>query len=312
MNSDQTDARDRNAVLRKSLVDIVNESKAQRPTKRRTAVSAIAAFGLAGALTGGAVSAVALAGVTDETTNISIENMAFNIVGTHTELLGTPFIVSGSGKTVINLGERPPGAEQLAIAFHCVEAGRFTQVIDDDPMSKSVMTCDEESTLRANGGGIQEVNGTGAHTLTLDSSSKYTIWASWAYQPPEPEASVEQESILSDGTVTAEEYRAAFDRFSTCMTDAGYPLLGIDDSRPIINYSIESAAVDSGEERDCYASHFKLVDMEWQVANEDTSETADIVRQCLINNGVAPAATLKEMDQQLRAISVDIEECLDK
>jgi hypothetical protein len=309
MNSDQTDTRDRNAVLRESLVELVDASSAQRPAKR-SVVYAIAAFGIAGALTGGAISAAAMASAPAETTNISIENMAFNIVGTHTELLGTPFIVSGAGKTVINLGERPTGAEQLAIAFHCVEAGRFTQVIDDDPMSQSVMTCDEESTLRANGGGIQEVNGTGAHTLTLDSSSKYTIWASWAYQPPEPKASVEQESMLSDGTVTAEEYRAAFDTFSTCMTDAGYPLLAVNDTRTIISYSIESAAVDSGEERDCYANHFKLVDMEWQGANEDTSQTADFVRQCLIDHGVAPAPTLKEMEQQLRAISVEIPQCL--
>lgn len=81
-------------------------------------------------------------------------------------------------------------------------------------------------------------------------------------------------------TVTQSEYRSAFDEFAACMSAEGYGVIIHDDSGTVIDYSIPGDAVTSGIEDVCYEP-FMPIDAAWQVANEDTSEFALAVRECL-------------------------------
>lgn len=81
-------------------------------------------------------------------------------------------------------------------------------------------------------------------------------------------------------TVTESEYRAAFAEFVDCMDAEGFGVIINDDSGTVIDYAIPGEAVQSGAEETCYTP-FMPIDAAWQVANEDTSETALLIRECL-------------------------------
>lgn len=90
-------------------------------------------------------------------------------------------------------------------------------------------------------------------------------------EPPTSTAQMSSEQVesLEDGLVTEDEYKKAFDAYSSCMTEGGYPLLlGKAGESKIIDFSVEAEAVDSGVEGDCYAEHFKEVDIGWQLSQE--------------------------------------------
>ncbi len=115
-----------------------------------------------------------------------------------------------------------------------------------------------------------------------------------------------QREALADGDVTFDEYRAGFDSFVACVKKAGYDIdeIGVGNDR-LINYSIPGTAMDAGIAESCYEDHFRLLDIEWQIANRDFSDEADRTRACLTVMGETPKATLDEMDAQLAAMSLD-------
>ena len=130
-------ASDRTAMLRASLVETVDATPARRARLRpRFVVAAIAAFALAGAATGGGIAAFAASrdGGDDatETVTISTASFAEQILGSHAQTFGTPFIVSGSGKIIVELGERPEGATSLLLLTGCVEAGHLDVKLDGE------------------------------------------------------------------------------------------------------------------------------------------------------------------------------------
>ena len=306
MSTDQAMS-DRDRELRRMLV-ATSSAEPSRPRRRSTVIASLAAFLVAGALTGGVVSAAAL-NVDDSPTTVSIEDMVELVVYDDAQLFGTPFVLSGQGNTTVELGSAPDGAEQLALAFHCVDAGTFRVLIDGEQQSE--IGCAEEDTARTNGGGYHVVKGDGEHTLTIatDHAKRYVLWASWATRATAPEPSAAQAAALSDGVVTETEYRDGFDRYSSCMTDAGHPVLGIDTSGTIIDYFNDSSAVTSGVEGRCYEGEFSDLDIDWQMQNQDTSETANVVGGCLTAHGVAPEPTLEARWVQLEAIPLTVEQC---
>ena len=120
-----------------------------------------------------------------------------------------------------------------------------------------------------------------------------------------------QQEAVADADVTLDEYRAGFRRFQSCLSAQGYELHGVAVGDVLIDYGVPDVAVESGTEADCYQSEFELVDMEWQVKNEDTSYTAEVSSKCLAENGVAPEDTLAEMTEQLEAAGIKFEDCLE-
>lgn len=270
MSTEQHPTADRDQELRTLLVATATATPAPSPKRGRTLVGSIIAFGLAGALTGGAISAAAALNAPEpaESTGpvtISIDEMTSTIVRDDTRLFDTPFVVRSSGDTTIELGKAPAGASSIAFALHCLDAGSFDYSIDGDWIGRT--SCSQQDTEFTNGGGFIDIQGNGVHTLRINARSQngYVIWASWATPAPPPEPSAQQQAALSDGIVTQDEYRAAFARYSECMSSAGYPLVFVDESLTVIQYSNTADAVGSGVEEQCYHSEFKQVDTDWQL-----------------------------------------------
>lgn len=282
MNGKSVHKSDRTAALRSELVGTVNAAPYTTPRVRpRSIGAAIAAFALAGAVTGGAISATALSAASnttppssaESTVTIDISAMAFNFVGAHTELFGTPFILSGHDETVIEMGTRPEGATSIVVTFHCLDEGTFTTAFNGEVDSR--MSCTDEDaaadkTASAGTSGHHSVEGDEPQTLTIKSKepSRYMVWASWANKAPEPEASAAQLAELSDGQVTRAEYNTAFDRFEDCMVTAGFPIDFVDRTGTVIQYSLTSDSVFAGADTKCYKAEFEQVDIAWQIAHE--------------------------------------------
>lgn len=260
--SSNTEYSARDAELRRMLV--ASATAPEQPARKRgTLLGLVGAFVAAGALTGGAVSAAALGGG-GQTVTVSIVDMTEHVVYDNAQLFGTPYILSGSGDQVIKLGTAPEGAEQIAVAFHCVDPGIFVIDVDGQPYTQE---CSPQVTSEANGGSYFSPGAGSDHSISVQTGrdTRYVLWASWATPAAVPETSPEQQAALEDGTVTEDEYRAGFVRYSACMLDAGYPLSGVDESGPVIGYSNDADAVTSGVEGTCYAREFAQLDMGWQI-----------------------------------------------
>lgn len=269
MSSETTTTSERDEQLRRLLVATATAEAATAPKRTRTLIGPIVAFTVAGAVTGGAISAAALSNEPPaEPTSISIEAMTEGIVRDDTQLFGTPFIIRSAGVTEIDLGQAPAGATSIALAFHCLNAGTFAYTLDGEPIGSS--TCTDSDTRYTNGGGFLQPSESNTHTLQIATEAElsYVIWASWAAAAPKAPPSAAQQEAITDGVATEAEYRAAFDRYSQCMSTAGYPLVFVDQTGTIIQYSNTAEAVNSGHEARCYASEFERLDMAWQLQHE--------------------------------------------
>lgn len=292
---------DRTAKLRAELVATVNaEPYVKRGVRPRMVAAAIAAFALAGAATGGVITSAALAAPPEATTvtvEVDADAIASRFILKQATPIGSPFIISSRGQTVVELGTPPEGANSIAVDLECLDPGTFTVKVTG---FTTTYRCTQEDVGKDNSGDLRDIDGTDEQTVTVDSSGRYTVWASWAYKEPEPELSAAQTAELADGQVTREEYEAAFDRFASCMADAGHPLLRVDRSRTLIDYSLTDDAVYSKAEPQCYVGEFRDVDIAWQLAHQDTSESAKRLRECLTAAGIAPAPTSEENTQKLK------------
>ena len=74
-----------------------------------------------------------------------------------------------------------------------------------------------------------------------------------------------QEQAVQDNRVTHAEYRAGFERYRACLSDGGYQMVSVVDTGPLFDFGVPSEAVESGVDDSCYALHFKVVDMAWQL-----------------------------------------------
>lgn len=226
MSSETTTTSERDEQLRRLLVATSTAEAVKAPKKSRTLIGSIVAFAVAGAVTGGAISAAALSSDQPSTTptSISIEDMTEHVVHDDTQLFGTPFIIRSVGVTDIDLGRAPAGATSIALAFHCVSAGSFEYTLDGKPVG--AFTCTNNDTRYTNGAGFLEPGGSKDHTLRISTGAEdsFVIWPSWAAQAPKAPPSAAQEEAIADGVASEVEYRDGFDRNSECMSDAGYPV----------------------------------------------------------------------------------------
>jgi hypothetical protein len=239
------------------------------PRPRLRAGVALTIFAVSGVLAGAATSAaVALTAESRAGSSVthvppSTAQLAATVPG-DTQLFGEPFIIENAmGPTTVDVGVAPEGASELFVAFRCLGPGVEVIKIDGDEIGTSF--CD------ATGGGFgsgQPVTGPGPHTLSVSGSGGYRVWASWAAPAVPPSASAEQMAAMADGNVTEVEYRAGFDRYAQCMSDAGHPVDLIDSTETIIRYVNSAASVQSGVEARCYALEFALLDPAWQSANQ--------------------------------------------
>lgn len=283
MNDDSTTSA-RMIATRELLAEQVRVSGRKTHRKRHTFLASISAFALAGALTGGAVSTVAaVAGNNSDAS--AAQGAAYGFVGSHGRLLGAPMTITGTTPTTLDFGSAPAGATGLVIAIDCYAANNIVA---------TVHTKGDLGSGECSGVGTTEVTVTGQAkqkiTVTPAKASKYTVWASWVKEKPLPEESLQQKAALADGHVTHDEYVAAFNRYSGCLTADGYPLGAVPTDTPYISYAVIGGAVDSGADASCYAAEFKGVDEAWQL------HANDVIDSCLTAHGIAVPESHSQQD----------------
>jgi hypothetical protein len=263
----------RDMELRHMLVATASAAPV-RPRRRWSVAASIAAFALAGALTG-TVSATALnaTNAPEDGQPIGLDNAIAMSVHDDTQLFGEPVEVSGQGNTVVPVGAIPEGATELVVVFGCRSAGTFDLLVDGELEMTTV--CSENSSAFGGGASYFTVEDKPTHAVTIyaGDNERYAVWASWVARAVPPAPSPELAAAIADGEVTKAEYNAQFDRYSECMTVGGYPLGLINKFDTIITYNNSGAAVSSGVEGRCYTEHFFDVDIAWQSTHARPTST---------------------------------------
>lgn len=294
---------DRTTELRNVLVATANSNAYLRshPSRKRV-IASIAAFALAGALTGGAVSAVATTNSVQSNETANARFQATEFVGTHGRLLGSPINYVGAGSAALDLGKAPRGATAVVVGFDCLD-GADVEVSIDSVELLSHGNC--ESAI------VQELPVAGAkkHSMAIDATGagRYAVYASWVDEAPLPGPSAAQQEVMADGKLTRTEYLAALNRFAGCLTAAGYPLSAVPDDYVYYPYAVTAEAVASGADARCYASEFKEVDPSWQIS------VRTAVDACLVGRGIKPpgeAADLTTLLEQLLPLHLTFDQCV--
>jgi len=262
--------RHRSSAIEQLLVDTVESTPLvrQRTIRRpsaRTTIAAIAVFAVAGALTGGAVATAAAPNSQQLEINAAVQAAGVSWAADEdSRLLGKPFTASGSGNVLIDLGERPLGANAIVEGSVCTDPGTFNEGVDGAVTSQTV--CDSSDTGAGNpGSSSYSVTNDGSHQFAFSTTAgaRFTVWLSWIYYPTLSPSAAEKAAI-ADGVVSRAEYLAAFNQYAGCMAAAGYPMGEVDQTAPVIQYTTSDAAVSSGADNRCYQTQFGAVDALWQ------------------------------------------------
>ncbi|WP_160297459.1 hypothetical protein [Demequina flava] len=125
-------------------------------------------------------------------------------------------------------------------------------------------------------------------------------------------ASQAQEAEISDGKVSEDEYRSAFQRYRDCLSSAGYELKDVVFSNLVYEYGVPNAAVENGIDTECYSTELRFTDMLWQSSDavQNESSSAQVLRDCLENHGIEPAEGMREMEEQLVSSGIELSQCL--
>lgn len=261
----------RDEALRRMLVATADSALAPARPRWRLAVASIAAFALAGALTGGALATATTAPANDDRFDALLEIDVPPILDDDVLIMGTPMVVTGREPSVVDLGPAPPGANGIALAMYCLEFGSYRTELDGRFEMGMNCTPDSESDpVGGGGGGVTTFDRIAPRMLSVDlESGRYLVWAAWVYQPADGEPSAAQLEALVDGLVSREEYVAAFDRYVACMAELGFEVYGGDRGQEVLSYAIPGNAGQSGAANRCYEAEFYQVDSAWQIAHED-------------------------------------------
>jgi hypothetical protein len=298
MNSEHTPSA-RAIEFRRALVATANLGPyVRRRPPLKLVVGLLAAFVLAGALTGGAVATASTVDPEVTAAEAGAAEAAHALIGQVDGVpIGEPFIRTASGTQEINIGVRPRGATNLVEGFECIDPGDFVGLLDSTRYEESP-DCEPASEY----GGIDSVTGSGGHILTIQArgSARFSIWLSWV-KIPTFKKSAAQRQELADGVITRDEDVAAFSRYEGCMAALGHPV----DNTPtsiVPAYYVADAAVEDGSDNRCYETEYKDVDMKWQMQLEQTDIGDKSIDACLSRFGVKPAVTPEARMTQLQAL----------
>jgi hypothetical protein len=311
MNS-EPNARD--DALRSLLVATAIATPAVRAPRRKSAIVALFAFVLAGALTGGVVSTAAFASseaTSDQEQRLAI--LAAYRLPDGGALVGKSTFETGAGTSKLSIEAKPKRANALVISYWCLDDADYR--INAGSIQANEFHC---STKHHYSPGIYEpdsinlsVGKQSIRTVTMATtgSSKWAMYVSWARIPARQKPSVQQEAEVADGTITRSEYREAYSRYQGCMAEAGWPSYQVldDSDRYYTGSSSQSMAANDR----CYDREFNEVDTLWQLKNPEIAGgySTDILRYCLTVTGHTPEATADEMLAQLVALNINPTDC---
>lgn len=296
MTSDVTSDRDR--VLREILVTTAVAEGRSRPRSRRRIALAIGAFALGGVLTGAAVTTTTLAAAEQADKTFRLGAAAEHQTKALGTLIGDPVVQDAAGTARLRLERAQPSASRVVVSFECSADGFVVASTADD---SETIDCTVNSPI------VVELSAPqGPQTVTVKGRDDVRIlaWASWMRDRRVPSPSTQQELELSDGTVTQQEYLAAYSRYAGCMGEAGYPMAPVSGEPSFVFYAVPAAAVDSGADSTCYNREFGKVDAAWQLT------LAAITSSCLAAHGVdASRMSLEEQLTKVRGIGLSPETC---
>jgi hypothetical protein len=310
MKPETVDARDQE--LRRTLVATADLTPyTRRRISPKLVIAAIAAFAIAGALTGGAVASATSINDEQLATNAALQGASENWISEEDgKLLGLPILRATSGTVIIQLGKAPAGANVIATAFECTDKGKFEMKLDGKFVEGT--DCSKSTDGTGNGGLGGPFVGLKDHTLTVTGppSARFTVWLSWAHTPT-LKPSTQQTAELADGVVTRAEDIAAFERYAVCMAALGHSIGNPADSEynAIPSYGIDDAAVNSGADNRCYVTQYQDVDDAWQAEVEKGTEASYSIRECLTDLGVNPAASTKQEMDQFNSLQKNWQDC---
>jgi hypothetical protein len=295
MSSDRKPS-ERSAEFRRALVATADLAPyLRRRPPLRLVIAGLAAFVLAGALTGGAIATVnnpdpqTVAAQADAATGA--RSYVRDLDGT---LIGKPFARSASGTTTIDLGTRPTNATGVMEGFSCFAPARFAWTLD----GKKVASVDC-SPNPGGGASYDDVKRAGSHTLTVHAlhSGPFSIWISWVRIPTFGPSAAEK-LALADKSVTREEEVAGFERYQGCMGALGHSV------RTTTSAIVPTEGDGSGDgsSNRCYLTQWEAVDLQWQHQLMDSDLGEKSVDACLATQGVAPASTPNARWDQLNQL----------
>jgi hypothetical protein len=129
--------------------------------------------------------------------------------------------------------------------------------------------------------------------------------------PPETKGSIspQQREALKDGVVSWDEYEAGFTAYRTCLGKHGYKMLDPHVEGDLFEFSVPLDADDSNVDQKCYSYTWSRVDDEWQLAHEDTSPSAQVVKNCLLQLGRTPSSSFQSNVRLLQESGMRVEDC---
>jgi hypothetical protein len=246
---------ERDTAIRALLVDTVDRPARRR--RRSMAIIATVAFLLGGGVTAGALSATAATRDAPTSGEGTAQDM-FSMFLHGGRTVGPVLTHAGTGSSTIDLGPRPADATGIAVYLQCEGSGAFVQTLGGE--ARLAQHC----AIGTGMGFSSEKNPTGTVVSTkADSTLAYSLWAQWIHVPAPSAPSVAQDAATADGVITEAEYRAAIDRFSACMTGAGYPLTGVE-YLPDFTYGTATEAAENGTVDRCQDAELSQVMKLWQ------------------------------------------------
>lgn len=120
---------------------------------------------------------------------------------------------------------------------------------------------------------------------------------------------------LADGTVTEDEFQASFERYRSCLRNAGYELENIHANGPFIGYSTPAAAVESGVDDECFFSEYFAPLTIWESLNQAENERQNRIHRCVGEHGIDTSTAsghpmpLSDMEQLLVEAGIDPATC---
>lgn len=127
---------------------------------------------------------------------------------------------------------------------------------------------------------------------------------------PSHDVSADQQDALADGIVTHDEYEAGYRRFVACLAQSGFVVSDSGLRYGVHDYGVPSDAIAAGEDRRCYGLEFEALDVQWQLAHEESSATSELIASCLTKRGIVPARSVDELHTQLDAAGLSLEQCV--
>jgi hypothetical protein len=296
--------------------DLINESvRRVRPavftTVRRTwsikiAIGAIAAFALAGAVTGGAVAATSAPDPAVAAARAAVQSSGqFQVREQDGTVIGHPFLRSSVGTFTINLGPRPAGATHIVEADSCIDPGKYVGFLNSKQY-EVLPDCNPDGTegtmFQPTGDGDQIV------TIQISQNARFTIWLVWV-KIPKFQNSPAQKAELADGTITRDEDVAAFSRYQGCLGALGHPS-DISPTAIVPSYiQNDDAAENDGSNTRCYTTEYRDVDMKWEQEAEQTNVATPSIDACLVLHEVTPATTPEARFAQIQDLDLNLGNC---